>query len=52
MLYMPGIFGEDLMDRWFDDMDREIARMEKPLYGHNAKNLMRTDVREHDDPDG
>ncbi len=42
MLYMPSIFGEDLMDRWFDDMDR-------PLYGHNAKNLMRTDVREHDD---
>ena len=49
MLYMPGIFGEDLMDRWFDDMDREFARMEKPLYGHNAKNLMKTDVREHDD---
>ena len=23
--------------------------MEKPLYGHNAKNLMKTDVREHDD---
>ena len=36
MLYMPGIFGEDLMDRWFDDMDREIARMEKPLYGHKS----------------
>ena len=49
MLYMPGIFGEDLMDRWFDDMDHEFARMEKPLYGHNAKNLMKTDVREHDD---
>ena len=49
MLYMPGIFGEDLMDRWFDDMDREFARMEKPLYGHNAKNLMKTDVRERDD---
>ena len=49
MLYMPGIFGEDLMDRWFDDMDREFARMEKPLYGHNAKKLMKTDVREHDD---
>ena len=46
MLYMPGIFGEDLMDHWFDDMDREFARMEKPLYGHNAKNLMKTDVRE------
>ena len=49
MLYMPGIFGEDLMDRWFDDMDREFSRMEKPLYGHNAKNLMKTDVRERDD---
>ena len=49
MLYMPSIFGEDLMDHWFDDMDREFARMEKPLYGHNAKNLMKTDVREHDD---
>ena len=49
MLYMPGIFGEDLMDRWFDDLDREFNRMEKPLYGHNAKNLMKTDVREHDD---
>ena len=48
MLYMPGIFGEDLMDHWFDDMDREFARMEKPLYGHNAKNLMKTDVREHE----
>ena len=48
MLYMPGIFGEDLMDRWFNDMDHEFARMEKPLYGHNAKNLMKTDVREHD----
>ena len=49
MLYMPGIFGEDLMDRWMSDMDREFARVEKPLYGHNARNLMKTDVREHDD---
>ena len=49
MLYMPSIFGEDLMDRWFNDMDREFGRMEKPLYGRNAKNLMKTDVRERDD---
>ena len=49
MLYMPSIFGEDLMDRWFDDMDREISWIEKPLYGHNAGRLMKTDVREHDD---
>ena len=49
MLYMPSIFGEDLMDRWMDDMDRELARMEKPLYGHNAAKMMKTDVREHED---
>ena len=49
MLYMPGIFGEDLMDRWMNDMDRQVALMEKPLYGHHAKNLMKTDVREHED---
>ena len=49
MLYMPGIFGEDLMDRWMNDMDRQFALIEKPLYGHHAKNLMKTDVREHED---
>ena len=49
MLYMPGIFGEDLMDRWMNDMDHQFALMEKPLYGHHAKNLMKTDVREHED---
>ena len=49
MLYMPGIFGGDLMDRWFNYMDRDFARMDKPLYGHNAKNLMKTDVREYHD---
>ena len=48
-MLLPSIFGEDYMDRWFNDMDREFARMERPLYGHNARNLMRTDVREHDD---
>ena len=49
MLYMPGFFGEDLMDRWMNDMDRQFALIEKPLYGHHAKNLMKTDVREHED---
>lgn len=49
MLYMPGFFGEDLMDRWLNDMDRSFAHMEKPLYGHNARNLMKTDVREHEE---
>ena len=38
MLYMPGIFGEDLMDRWFDDMDRELCRQHEPqlLCGRGA----------------
>ena len=49
MLYMPGILGEDLMDPWMSEMDLEFARMGNPLYGHNARNLMKTDVREHED---
>ncbi len=53
------IFGESLMDDWFDDFDREFRDLDKewnrsfgrknPLFGKRAKNLMKTDVREHDD---
>ncbi len=46
MMYLPSIFGEDLMDRWMDDLDREFFGKKNPLYGHNAANLMKTDVRE------
>ncbi len=49
MMYLPSIFGEDLMDRWMNDLDREFFGKRSPLYGHNAKNLMRTDVREKED---
>ena len=52
MLYMPGILGESLMDEmddWMRDMDREFFGKKSPLYGHNAKHLMKTDVREHED---
>ena len=59
MLYTPMIFGESLMDDWFDDFDRDFKAMDKefnrsfgrrnPLFGRHAKNLMKTDVREHDD---
>ncbi len=58
MLYAPMIFGESLMDDWFDDFDREFKDLDKelnrgfgrknPLFGRRAKNLMKTDVREHD----
>ena len=46
MMYLPSIFGEDLMDRWMDEMDREFFGKRNPLYGHNARNVMKTDVRE------
>ena len=46
---MPAIFGEDLMDEWMKDMDQEFFGKRNPLYGHHAKDLMKTDVREHED---
>ncbi len=47
---MPSIFGENLFDEFFDD-DFPIIPMRSirnPLYGKNAKSLMKTDVRETD----
>ena len=43
---LPSIFGEDLFDDMFD-MDAMFGR-KNPLYGKNAKNLMKTDIRETD----
>ena len=50
----PSLFHDDfdLIDRldsfpWFDD--REFKNLEKKLYGHRAKNVMNTDIRETDD---
>ena len=48
MMYLPSIFGEDLMDRWMDEMDREFFGKRNPLYGHNTRNMMKTDIREQD----
>ena len=49
----PSIFGESLFDDFMDDFpffdDREMKKLEKKLYGHHAKNMMKTDVRETDD---
>ena len=47
---MPSIFGENLFDEFFDDDFPIIPMrsMRNPLYGKNAKNLMKTDVRETD----
>lgn len=52
----PSIFGENLFDDWFDGWDRfpffndrEEKKMERKLYGHRAKNLMKTDIQDKGD---
>ena len=47
---MPSIFGENLFDEFFDDDFPMIPMrsIRNPLYGKNAKSLMKTDVRETD----
>lgn len=52
MLYVPSIFGENLMDDWFgfDHMfDRMNRQMDRKLYGKHADRIMKTDVRETED---
>ena len=52
-MMLPSIFGENLFDDlwndfpWFDDSD--MRKAEKKLYGHRAKRMMKTDIKEHDD---
>ena len=52
-MLMPAIFHDDfdLFDRFVDDDwfdDREFKNLEKKLYGHRAKNVMNTDIKETD----
>ena len=48
---MPSIFGENLFDDdWMDfPFDSDFWGKKNPLYGKNAKNMMKTDIREHDE---
>jgi HSP20 family molecular chaperone IbpA len=53
-MLMPSLFYDDLdlfddvfRGPWFDD--RNFKNAEKKLYGHNAKNMMSTDIKETDD---
>ena len=48
-MLMPSIFGENLFDDDWFDFDRDFWGRKNPLYGKNAKNLMKTDIREHDE---
>ena len=46
---LPSVFGENLFDEFFDDsFEKNFFGGRNPLYGKNAKNLMKTDVKEHD----
>ena len=47
---LPSIFGENLFDDWFDFPSlRELRNIDRRLYGRNAANEMKTDVKEHED---
>ena len=48
-MLMPSIFGENLFDDDWFDFDRDFWGRKNPLYGKNAKNIMKTDIREHED---
>ena len=48
-MLMPSIFGENLFDEFFGDLDRRTRDMDRRLYGKNAAREMKTDVREHGD---
>lgn len=46
---LPSVFGENLFDDFFDDaFEKNFFGGRNPLYGKNAKNLMKTDVKEMD----
>ena len=49
-MLMPSIFGESLFDDdWMDfPFDRDFWGKKNPLYGKNAKNMMKTDIRDVD----
>ena len=45
----PSIFGENLFDDdWMDRFEKAFWGNTSPLYGKHAKNMMKTDVREHE----
>ena len=50
-MMMPSIFGENLFDDYWMDFPfaHDFWGGKNPLYGKRAKNMMKTDIREHDD---
>ena len=51
-MLMPRIFDDDLFDDFFRSFPcydtEDSKKVEKKLYGHRAKNLMKTDIKESD----
>ena len=49
-MMMPSIFGENLFDDdWMNfPFEQDFWGKKNPLYGKHAKNMMKTDIREHD----
>jgi len=47
-MLMSGLFGEDLFDDFWGYPTRELANIDKQLYGKHAQNLMKTDVHENE----
>ena len=47
-MLMSGLFGEDLFDEFLGLPTRELANIDRQLYGKNAQNLMKTDVHENE----
>jgi HSP20 family molecular chaperone IbpA len=52
MMYYPDLFNGSLFDDWMDSIDKNMKKYEndenRALYGHRAKDLMKTDVHEKD----
>ena len=51
-MLMPSIFGEDLFDDLWNSFpfydDKDWNKLERKVYGHRGKNLMKTDIKETD----
>ena len=48
-MLMSDFFGENLFDDFWGFPTRELANIDKHLYGKNARHMMKTDVRETDE---
>ena len=46
---LPSIFHETMFDDLFNDFGRDLMNIDRTLYGKNAKNLMKTDVKDEGD---